>query len=642
MRVLVLNKTTRQGVEAAKVTIVTQNPLGVTIIRSVTLVTLTDGVVEDQRFLNEEVQVSVRAKGWLGKTKQLRVACEDGDCSDCVFEVMMDMTKLAPNTTFCPDIEANIMFLDSVTTQVLPHVSFDVFLLPLTCNIHIQNITQHVSTNSDSFTTTQIENTTGCNTILIGQNFRSSVKGQSHFKVVSSGRYLVTNIGHPTHLPALPGVVEEVDCGVPAMCHHCRLAMALNLTRPACSSAVMHIHVRDQEEDKPVVGAHVEVFLEDTIQNVGTVMTSKSGSARLEVADQTTYSVLVSAEGKESVQLRAATECDLRHCTDCSTLVKFALPSATKNPTCPDTTLSLTVQGLSSRVTITLTYSTSGAPPWILLADKVPTLENHVIHQNGFYRSLLSTPGHISASKNFHFNCSTSDCANCSQNYAFNLPNNFCEETYFDIVLSFDGEPLEDVQVTLQQPPPSLAIVDSQQTSPDGKVSFPLAGSASFLVNITKEGYATWCRGVQVFCDVELPCPACLPRLELQMVEHVCNRTVTISVQVNDPEKRPIEGAQVKITLKKSQVGYIQPVFENLIWKESNLTTNSSGIVEEVIPQFGIYSIEVMVPGFLPATRDVEIMKCWPAKPGSPAYGLLREDEWRSPEGYTVSWAREV
>ena len=125
------------------------------------------------------------------------------------------------------------------------------------------------------------------------------------------------------------------------------------------------------------------------------------------------------------------------------------------------------------------------------------------------------------------------------------------------------------------------------------------------MIDISMEGYNTYSRDISVFCDPELACSECMPRLDLELMENFCNRTVKISVLVTDTEDNPIVGASVTIEIKWTKVG-----FQNILLEEphhGNLTTNSSGMTEEVIPEFGVYTIQVSAKGFLPASKDVEV-----------------------------------
>ena len=181
------------------------------------------------------------------------------------------------------------------------------------------------------------------------------------------------------------------------------------------------------------------------------------------------------------------------------------------------------------------------------------------ILQNGFYSISLSAPGYSALSHTFLFNCSRFDCANCSQAHNFTLSQIFCEDTYFEIVVTDTGRPLIGAQITLMTASPALEHVDTKFTSQEGQVSFPIGGRSSYLVNITKEGFIGFANELDVFCSEGISCADCMPRLEVELMEDGCNRTVKIVVEVSDPEDQPIVGARVTIKLKHHQVVYHCP-----------------------------------------------------------------------------------
>ena len=183
-----------------------------------------------------------------------------------------------------------------------------------------------------------------------------------------------------------------------------------------------------------------------------------------------------------------------------------------------------------------------------------------MILQNGFYSIRLSAPGYSALSHTFLFNCSRSNCSNCPQAHALNLSQIFCEDTYFKIVVTDTGRPLIGAQVTFMTASPALpAHLDTKFTSQEGIVSFPIGGRSSYLVNITKEGFIGFAHELDIFCSDGITCADCMPRLEVELMEDGCNRTVKIVVEVSDPEDRPVVGASVTIKLKHHQVVYLSP-----------------------------------------------------------------------------------
>ena len=363
----------------AIVTITTQHPETLSIIRSVTLETRVTGLVEDQRFFKEELRMTVQAFGFETQSRQLKLTCEDGRCLDCVWTEIFILSQIQQNQTVCPDVEAAVSFLDNTTQEPVPFVVFDVFKFPLLCPLPSSNLSStgnqfegqtetettispakppatlpapvfivNQPTNDTSLldvTSRKLDAQLDCTPILTSSGLRASQKGEARFPAQSPANYLVVPRPLPDY-PTTTPTATHLNCST--NCSDCHLQLSVNLVKPACKMAVLTIHVRGRESDEYLSGAKVVVFLGETSLPEGPQMTNNKGEVKLEVADRATYSVVVEAEGYESLQMETAILCDLKNCSDCSSVLVFDLPRLVTNEplSCPDNetaTLSVSV-----------------------------------------------------------------------------------------------------------------------------------------------------------------------------------------------------------------------------------------------------------------------------------------------------------
>ena len=138
--VKVMEEGGRMPIGGAIVTITTEHPETLSVIRSVTLETRVTGLVEDQRFVSEELRMTVQAFGFQTQSRQVKFTCEDGGCLDCVWTEIFFLSRIPQNQTLCPDVEAVVLFLDNTTREPVPFVVFDVFKFPLLCPLPSSNL----------------------------------------------------------------------------------------------------------------------------------------------------------------------------------------------------------------------------------------------------------------------------------------------------------------------------------------------------------------------------------------------------------------------------------------------------------------------------------------------------------------------
>ena len=113
----VMEEETRRPIGGAIVTISTEHPETLSIIRSVTLETRVTGLVEDQRFIQEEIRINVQADRFGSQSRQLMFTCERGGCLNCVWTETFLLEKLPSNQTLCPNVGAHVLFLDETTRE---------------------------------------------------------------------------------------------------------------------------------------------------------------------------------------------------------------------------------------------------------------------------------------------------------------------------------------------------------------------------------------------------------------------------------------------------------------------------------------------------------------------------------------------
>ena len=90
----------------------------------------------------------------------------------------------------------------------------------------------------------------------------------------------------------------------------------------------------------------------------------------------------------------------------------------------------------------------------LLVEDRISSLAKLDIDQNGLYSITISAPGYQTTTKNVEFNCSVVNCSNCSQSLTVDLKQVFCENTFFEIVVTDFEKPVVGAQVSLFSPPP--------------------------------------------------------------------------------------------------------------------------------------------------------------------------------------------
>ena len=111
----------------------THNPIEVTKIRDVTRKTASDGLVQDSRFIQEDIKITASAAGFDTFTKMINFTCEEDKCVNCVWFEQIELNKAEPNETTCTDASFKIKFTDSVSKEPIYGAIFDLYRLPLDC-----------------------------------------------------------------------------------------------------------------------------------------------------------------------------------------------------------------------------------------------------------------------------------------------------------------------------------------------------------------------------------------------------------------------------------------------------------------------------------------------------------------------------
>ena len=124
---------TGKPIAGALVKMTTHNPVEVTKIRDVTRKTASDGLVQDSRFIEENIMITASSTGFDEFTKMINFTCEGDKCTNCVWFEQIELNKAEPNETTCTDASFKIKFTDSVSKEPIYGAIFDLYRLPLDC-----------------------------------------------------------------------------------------------------------------------------------------------------------------------------------------------------------------------------------------------------------------------------------------------------------------------------------------------------------------------------------------------------------------------------------------------------------------------------------------------------------------------------
>ena len=124
---------TGKPIAGALVNMTTHTPVEVTKIRDVTRKTASDGLVQDSRFIEENIMITASSTGFDEFTKMINFTCEGDKCTNCVWFEQIELNKAEPNETTCTDASFKIKFTDSVSKEPIYGAIFDLYRLPLDC-----------------------------------------------------------------------------------------------------------------------------------------------------------------------------------------------------------------------------------------------------------------------------------------------------------------------------------------------------------------------------------------------------------------------------------------------------------------------------------------------------------------------------
>ena len=319
----------------------THNPVDVTKIRDVTRKTASDGLVQDSRFIQEDIKITASATGFDAFSKMINFTCEGDKCVNCVWFEQIELNKAEPNETTCTDASFKIKFTDSVSEEPIYGATFDLFRLPLHCPLpeeavptsspaaaptsapdtppssaHTVPPTSFPTATPTSLLDRMISLISGltgedkrqstpvqgrfryveersvslpdCNMTQVGDDLTTNRDGEVKLTVESSAHFLVREVRHAYYLAPFPSPTGSLNCSV-AECSSCSLHMKANLTLPSCTTATLNVHVRENNTDEAIVGANVDVFLAGNKFNTETLTTDENGRVELEVLDKGTY-----------------------------------------------------------------------------------------------------------------------------------------------------------------------------------------------------------------------------------------------------------------------------------------------------------------------------------------------------------------
>ena len=347
-QVKVSSAETGKPIAAALVEMTTHNPEDVTKIRDVTRKTASDGLVQDSRFIQEEIKITASANGFDQFTEMINFTCAGDKCVNCVWFEQIELNKAEPNETTCTDASFKIKFTDSVSKEPIYGAIFNLYRLPLHCPLPEEEVPVPSSgssastgsapassapvvpptsaptvppptpspTSAPAFLDRVISLFSGlkgevkrqdtpvqgrfryvqersislpdCNMTQVGVNLTTNQDGEVKLTVESSAHFLVREVRHEYYLAPFPSPTGQLNCSV-AECSSCSLDMKVNLTLPSCNTATLNVHVRANNTDEAIVGASVDVFLAGEKFNTDPLTTDENGRVELEVLDKGTY-----------------------------------------------------------------------------------------------------------------------------------------------------------------------------------------------------------------------------------------------------------------------------------------------------------------------------------------------------------------
>ena len=567
------------------------------------------GMVEHPIHLeNENTLVSVSAVGYQSWSEEFKLNCSQGGCPGCV------RTKMIKLITIVENAKGAVAIYEVTTNTSIEGVVINVYGLALDCEV-MDSANMNITTNND----------TRCVETKIAENLPTNSQGVAEFPLQPDYQYIVRTAEHPHFISSTTTGALRCD---KADCDSCRLVMHMALARPGCHNASLHIHVRDFVTDEVIPGTSVDIFA-GCGTKIDTLVSNDMGEVKYDVPDNGEYSVVVSVAGMVTVEESSLTRCNVTDCSSCATLVKFRLPPTVGTPVCDNTTLTVRVldsstrQVITERVRLSLEYSPNNTDADTLITHNVTSLIRFPITENGEYYISAWADGYTEATAHAVYNCSLDDChSDCSQVVNITLHLHYCEATYINytvrdhtflkITVREENIPVAGATAWLYKIINwggiwNFVMEDSAASGvscENGVIFLKVNARADYNVLIRKKGYMGLRYTTQVMCKSGMACDECKPALDVELEEKFCNATVKLIVTVTDEQLFPIENAAVNFISKSSQNGFHSQVVE------APLLTNASGIANQIIHRFGIFTVNVSATGFLPMSKDVLFYDC--------------------------------
>ena len=640
----VQDKNTSLGIAAATLTLTNFRHTDQEKIKIITEQTGENGVWKNIKLKEEHVRVVATAEGYDSWTADFEFTCNNGGCKNCEMVKIIELPKMAENETFCENVTGSVEIKD-LANNLLANVAVDIYKLPLDCALppavtvttttttttvpaairignedstteplYLTNLSKHEKRalnrvaelvwNPSSLRNQDIS--TNCTELKVVENERTDHKGVVVFPVKSKGHYIVRNITHPDYTTT--ETAGSVHC-TRDQCDYCKLEMSVNMTKTGCDNATLHIHVRNNVTDDAIHNATINIFTNDIKVNTETLFSNTLGEVVYNVEDNGEYNVIVSAPGMVSVEESSVTKCNVTDCNKCQTLFKFFMPPTEVPPVCDNSTLNATITDVSTEeiistgLRITLTFSPFNETSTTIIAENVTSIENFPIIENGNYSIQVLAEGYKETSQHVIFNCSMDDCEDCSQHVNITLEEDFCQRPELKLKVTDEGVPVSGAAILLYKEGTwdSSKVLFSESTDTTGVATIRVGGRADYNVRITKDGYEEKRTTINMFCKAGKTCEECGYELEVEIEEIFCNETVELSAIIMNKDSNPIENATVTFILKKTINGPQSQVIEEPV------KTNSFGVAQQNIQQFGIYTVNVTAEGFLSESRDINV-----------------------------------
>jgi hypothetical protein len=376
-------------------------------------------------------QIVVTKEGYEAKMEDLEMKCSSSDCSACLKVISLTMVPVEPNSPVCPvGMNGEIKVVDELTKDPVVGAIINV--------VENENIT----------------------VVTVAE---TNYQGIVTIPLTTNGNYTI-NITKDGYEPTMVENVEE----------NCTLSVVAELSKPVCHTEnvtiTFNVHIRENVTDDGIEGASVDIFVIGQSSplpiNSQPLITDVNGKVALNISNEGTYKVAVSAEGMYSQQSDTVIVCDKSKCENCNPLAIVEMNKVPVPPPCNETKLAVetldivTKFGVNAQVTITFipehNDTVTDDDVKIVMADKSQDGANGnmllPIAGNGKYIVFATAEGYLDNTETVVVNCSRDDCSACSPSITILLTEDICMEIELLIKITdaATNAAIEDAIVTVK------------------------------------------------------------------------------------------------------------------------------------------------------------------------------------------------